>query len=150
MNIGSGSSYPACALSNFPPHPIIFDGVEVTSAEGFLQSLKFDKPHIQVEVCKLFGKAAKFRGKKRNKAWQQVQKLWWLGAEYDRHGDDYQELIARFYDELAAKSESFRNALIASGRSTLTHSIGHNDPSKTILTEREFCSNLTRVRSNWL
>ena len=150
MNIGSGGAYPSNALSNFPPHPIIFDGVEVTSAEGFLQSLKFDKPHIQVEVCKLFGKMAKFRGKKRNKAWKQIQKLWWLGEEFDRHGDEYQALIARFYDELGWQSASFRNALIASGKATLTHSIGHNDPSQTILTEREFCSNLTRVRSTYI
>lgn len=146
MNIGSGSGYPAAALSNFSPHPFVFDGVEVASPEGFLQSLKFDKPHVQIEVCKLVGKAAKFRGKKRNKNWQRVQKLWWLGQEFDRHGTEYQELLDRFYFELAKQSESFRKALLATGNATLTHSIGHNDPSKTILTEREFCSRLTRLR----
>ena len=70
MNIGSGNGYPADSLSNFHPHRFEFDGVECSSMEGLLQSFKFDKPHIQVEVCKLTGKAAKFRGQKRNKAWK--------------------------------------------------------------------------------
>lgn len=146
MNVGSGASYPANALSNFAPHPFTFDGVEIASAEGFLQSLKNDKPHIQVEMCKLVGKAAKFKGKSRNKAWQRVQKLWWMGHEMDRHGQEYQDLLTRFYREMAEKSESFRRALLASGKAVFTHSIGHNDSSKTILTEREFCSLLTRTR----
>lgn len=146
MDIGSGNGYPSAALSNFSPHPFIFDGVEIASAEGFLQSLKFDKPHVQVEVCKLVGKGAKFRGKGRNKAWQRVQKLWWMGEELDRHGDEYQALLDRFYREMAEQSESFRKALLASGKANLTHAIGHNDPSKTVLTEREFCSRLMKLR----
>lgn len=148
MNIGSGNGYPSAKLSNFSPNGCIFDGVEIASPEGFVQSLKFDKPHIQVEVCKLVGKEAKFRGKKRNKAWQRVQKLWWMGAEYDRHGNDYQALLDRFYQSLADQNEGFRKALLATDKATLTHSIGHNDPSKTVLTEREFCSRLTRIRDN--
>ena len=40
MDISSGSSYPASSLSNFSPHPFIIDGVECSSMEGFLQSLK--------------------------------------------------------------------------------------------------------------
>ena len=33
MDIGSGKSYPAHALSNFAPHPFVFDGVECASLE---------------------------------------------------------------------------------------------------------------------
>ena len=47
MNIGSGQDYPANALSNFAPHPFVFDGVEVNSMEGFLQSLKFKNFDMQ-------------------------------------------------------------------------------------------------------
>jgi len=46
MNIGSGNGYPSSALSNFAAHPFVIDGVHCASMEGFLQSLKFDKPHI--------------------------------------------------------------------------------------------------------
>jgi predicted NAD-dependent protein-ADP-ribosyltransferase YbiA (DUF1768 family) len=63
MDIGSGKGYPSSALSNFSPHPFVLDGVEIASMEGFLQSLKFSNIEIQKEVCKLIGKAAKFKGK---------------------------------------------------------------------------------------
>lgn len=146
MNIGSGSAYPSNALSNFSPHPFVFDQVEVNSMEGLLQAFKDDKPHIQVETCKLVGKAAKFKGKKRNKAWKRVQKLWWMGEEFDRHGKEYQELLDRAYQSMFDQSESFRNALKASGKANLTHSLGSNNASETVLTEREFCSRLMKLR----
>ena len=66
MNIGSGNGYPNSALSNFAPHPFVIDGVWCASMEGFLQSLKFESVDMQNYVCTLVGKAAKFKGKKRN------------------------------------------------------------------------------------
>ena len=66
MDIGSGSGFPSGTLSNFAPHPFVIDGVECNSMEGFLQSLKFSNPEMQKEVCKLVGKAAKFKGKKKS------------------------------------------------------------------------------------
>jgi predicted NAD-dependent protein-ADP-ribosyltransferase YbiA (DUF1768 family) len=41
MDILSGSGYPSGALSNFAPHPFVFDGVQVASMEGLLQAFKF-------------------------------------------------------------------------------------------------------------
>jgi predicted NAD-dependent protein-ADP-ribosyltransferase YbiA (DUF1768 family) len=146
MNIGSKSGYPSSALSNFAPHPFVFDGVECSSLEGLLQSLKFDKPHVQVEVCKLVGLEAKYRGKKRNKAWKRQQTLWWKGVPMNRHSDFYQEFLDKVYEAVYTQNEGFRRALIATGNSTLTHSIGHNDASETVLTEREFCSRLEKLR----
>ena len=146
MNIGSGSGYPASALSNFSPHPFVFDGVECASMEGLLQSFKFDKPHVQKEVCKLVGKGAKFRGKKRNKAWKSKQTLWWNGVAFDRHGPAYQALLDDAYDALATNVK-FQKALLASDKAVLTHSIGSNSASETCLTTREFVSRLTRIRS---
>lgn len=29
MDIGSGNSYPSCALSNFALHPFVIDGVQL-------------------------------------------------------------------------------------------------------------------------
>jgi len=37
MDVGSGSKYPAGALSNFSPHPFSIDDIECNSMEGFLQ-----------------------------------------------------------------------------------------------------------------
>ena len=145
MDVGSGKGWPADKLSNFSPHPFIFRGVACNSMEGLVQSFKFDKPHIQVEVCKLVGLAAKRRGSKRNKAWKQSQTLWWDGVAYDRHGPEYQTLIDEAFEALS-QNDGFRRALLATGSSILTHSIGKRDARDTVLTEREFCSRLMACR----
>lgn len=145
MDIKSGSGYPASKLSNFAAHPFTFDGVECTSMEGLLQSFKFDKEHIQQEVCKMVGLAAKRRGAKRNKAWKSKQALWWRGIVYDRKSDDYQKLLDMAFDALA-QNEGFRKALIATNDAVLKHSIGNSKKTETCLTEQEFVSRLTKMR----
>lgn len=144
MDIGSGGDWPSCALSNFAPHPFEIDGVKCNSMEGFLQSLKFKSIEMQEHVCTLVGMKAKFKGKE--KKWWKTQTLWWRGEEIDRHSDEYQELLDRAYNELA-KNSSFQKALLATKNSTLTHSIGKNNPSQTILTNSEFCSRLMKIRA---
>lgn len=143
MNIQSGCGYPASALSNFAPHPFIIDGVECNSMEGFLQSLKFDNPSYQKYVCTLVGVQAKYKGKK--KKWWRKQELYWQGETYDRHSQEYQDLLDRAYFALA-KNDGFRKALLATGDSKITHSIGRSNPSETILTRTEFCSRLMKIR----
>ena len=144
MEIGSGAGFPGDALSNFAPHPFVIDGVECASMEGFLQSLKFSNPDMQREVCKLVGKAAKFKGKP--KKWYRTQTLYWQGKEYKRDSEEYQELLDRAYNELG-KNTGFQRALLATGNATLTHSIGKNKQSETVLTVKEFISRLYRLRA---
>lgn len=144
MDIGSGSGYPASALSNFSPHPFVLDDVQCASMEGFLQSLKFKDPLMQENVCTLVGISAKRRGKK--KKWWVDQKLYWRGEVYPRQSKEYQELLDRAFDALS-ENEGFRKALLASEKATLKHSIGKNKESETVLTVREFCSRLTKIRT---
>jgi len=146
MDIRSGAGYPAGALSNFRRYNFVFDGVECASMEGLLQAFKFDKPHIQVAVCQLWGKKAKFRGKKRDRAWKQVQMLWWKGKAMNRHGLEYQIKLDLAFESLA-QNPDFIKALLATGNATLTHSLGKSNPHDTVLTEREFCSRLEKIRS---
>lgn len=145
MDIGSGSGYPESALSNFAPHPFVIDGIECNSMEGFLQSLKFKEPEMQKEICQLVGKAAKFRGKK--KKWYRTQTLYWQGKEYRRDSDEYQQLLDKAFSCLA-ENTGFQKALLATGTSTLTHSIGKTKISETVLTRSEFCSRLMAIRTN--
>ncbi len=145
MDIGSGKGGPQGRLSNFHPRPFVFRGVKCASMEGLLASLKFDKPHIQIEVCKLTGLAAKRRGQKRNKAWKSQQTLWWDGVAYDRDGAAYQHLLDEAFDALA-QNTAFQKDLLATGDAVLRHSIGRNKKSETVLTQREFCSRLTKIR----
>lgn len=143
MDIGSGTGFPSASLSNFTPHPFVFDGVACASMEGLLQSFKFKDPAMQLEVCKLVGKAAKFKGKK--KKWWRDQTLFWKGQEFKRDSQEYQDLLDRAFNALA-KNTSFINALLATGSATLTHSIGKTKQSETVLTRQEFCSRLTKLR----
>lgn len=144
MDIGSKCGYPASSLSNFSPHPFEIDGVKCNSMEGFLQSLKFESLDMQEYVCSLVGYAAKKKG--RNKNWNQKQILYWRGVEYKRLSNEYQELLDRAYDELSLNT-GFQNALLATNNSSITHSIGKNKESETVLTEREFCSRLIKIRN---
>jgi hypothetical protein len=143
MDIGSGKEYPSNALSNFAPHPFIFDDIECNSMEGLLQSFKFSNPDMQKQICKLIGKTAKFKGK--SKKWWISQKLYWNGVEYDRKSKEYQDLLDRAFDALS-KNTSFQKALLASGKSVLTHKIGKMKENETILTRKEFISRLNKIR----
>lgn len=142
MDIKSGKFYPSCSLSNFAPHPFELDGVECASMEGFLQSLKFKNPEMQKEVCKLVGYASKRKGSKKN--WKD-NGLFWQGKQIDRFGNEYQELLDRAYEALS-KNSGFQKALLASGYAILEHSIGRRKEKETVLTKKEFCDRLMRIR----
>lgn len=141
MDIRSKNGYPASALSNFAPHPFVIDGIKCASMEGFLQSLKFKNPAMQIEVCRLVGLKAKYKGKKKN--WWKDQLLYHQGEAIDRHSAAYQDLIDKAYNALFGNSK-FRAALAASS-GVFTHNIGNDNPVRTVLTRHEFCSQLKRL-----
>lgn len=146
MDIGSGSGYPSSALSNFAPHRFTFRGVECYSMEGLLQSFKFKSPDMQREVCKLVGKVAKFKGKP--KKWYRTQTLYWDGVEYKRDSNEYQKLLDDAYYALSM-NEGFKKALLATNNANLTHSMGKNTKSQTVLTTSEFCGRLMKIRERY-
>lgn len=144
MDIGSGKGYPASSLSNFAPHEFTIDGITCQSMEGFLQSLKFQDKEMQKHICTLIGKKAKFKGSRKN--WKKTQTLYWQGTPLKRDSKEYQDLLDRAFEELS-KNTSFKKALLATNNATLTHSIGKNKISETVLTRIEFISRLTKIRS---
>lgn len=145
MDIGSKNSYPAGALSNFTANNFIVDNVVCASMEGFLQGLKFKSIEMQAEICTYIGFGAKKAGSKKN--WQKTQTLWWRGVPINRHSDTYQNLITKAYNSMFEHSSKFRNALKAAGQDAVfTHSMGRHNESETVLTEREFCSQLMRLK----
>lgn len=146
MDVLSTAQYPASQLSNLAAHPFVFDGVACSSMEGFLQSLKFESPAVQEYVCTMFGIAAKRKGATMSKHWQAVQTLWWAGRAYDRHGEEYEALLTRAYDAMFEQSENFRRALAIAGDEKFEHSVGTDDPSKTVITTAAFCGQLDRLR----
>jgi len=144
VDIRSSSSYPGGALSNFSPHPFVFHGFKVNSMEGFLQGLKFKSPEMQQHVFTLVGMCAKKKGI--NKKWFRKQELYFQGIFISRHSQEYQNLLDEAYEAMFSQNKKARKALLATKGATLKHSIGKSDPHKTVLTEREFCSRLTKIR----
>lgn len=144
MEIRAGLKYPAGALSNFAPHPFVFDGIQCNSMEGFLQSLKFENPEMQEHICTLTGKAAKRSGAKKN--WQRTQILYWRGEPIKRDSQEYQDLLDRAYLAMFSQNQKAQNALLATKNATLTHSIGRRKINETVLTQQEFCSRLIEIR----
>jgi len=144
MDIGSGETYPAGALSNFTPRPFVFHGFIINSMEGFLQGLKFKNPEMQQHVFTLVGRSAKYRGSR--KKWYKEQTLYFQGQAISRHSQEYQQLLDEVYATMFDNNEKARRTLLATCDAVLTHSLGKNDPHKTVLTEREFCSRLMNIR----
>lgn len=147
IDIKAKAPWPACALSNFAAHPFVYSGFKAASMEGFLQALKIEDDEEQYRVRALTGKEAKEAGQAYPNAFGFGGNLnfgGWILSRHDRH---YQEILFDAYDALFEQSEDFREALRATGDAVLTHSIGSNDPTKTILTECEFLMQLYRLRA---
>ena len=68
-----------------------------------------------------------------------------MHKEYKRDSDEYQELLDRAFNALA-ENKKFQKALLATGNAVLKHTIGSRDMAHTVLTRREFCSRLTKIR----
>lgn len=143
INIHSQWGYPSCALSNLASYDFEMDGVPCKSMEGFLQSLKFKDLERQKDICQLAGIQAKRSGAEQD--WHSSQTLHWQGKAYKRQSREYAELLEQDYNELF-KNENFKKTLWASNNKKLRHTIGNPDPTKTILTEKEFCHSLNALR----
>jgi predicted NAD-dependent protein-ADP-ribosyltransferase YbiA (DUF1768 family) len=147
LDICSTAKYPAKALSNFTARKFIFDEVECGSLEGLLQAFKFEKMHLQAEVCKMAGINAKNKGKDRNSQWKIKGGIWWQNEFYKRLSDDYQRLLDRVFLTVARQCEDFRQALIDTGDLILIHRIGKVSELDTVLTQNELCSRLMKIRT---
>lgn len=145
IDIWSKSPYPANVLSNLHPNAFEIDGVKCASMEGFLQSLKYEDVEVQKEICSLSGIEAKERS---TSGWQTSQTVYWQGNSIRRPSRQFQDLIERSYFQLYQQNETFRKALLSTKGKNLYHTRGINNPCKTILTENEFCTILTKLRDS--
>lgn len=146
LNIGSDSSWLANVLSNFAATSFVIDGIKCASIEGFIQALKFPNPEMQVHVCSLIGKKAKFKGKKANKRVKQTQKVWWQGQEFGFRSLEHFSLIERALRAKFTQNKRAQKALLATINMTLTHDLGHPKSPHTSLPAREFISMLYKIR----
>ena len=145
LDIHSKGKFPSNVLSNFHESRFKFDGIQINSMEGFLQSLKTSDINLQKKICKLIGKDAKNAGIEIAQNYD-MKTLHWKGQPIDRFSDDYKHLLKRVYKTKFEQDPLFRNAIKASKDKRLVHSIGKNSQQETILTEQEFTSLLVWLR----
>ena len=143
IDISSTSKFPVGDLSNFTPYTFTFRGIDFVSMEALLQGLKFEGLEKQNKVFRLVGVEAKRKGRKRK--WFLDQTLYWQGKPMRRDSDEYRTLVEEAFNALSANKD-FRKALLATGGKTLYHTMGESDPTRTVLTEEEFCGILTDIR----
>jgi hypothetical protein len=143
IDIGSDINDIGKVLSNFSEFHFIVDGIFCASMEGFLQSLKFEDQNKQIEVCKLIGLKAKFKGKK--KKWFKKQILYWNNKTIKRDSVEYQFLLDKAFTQLFNNKE-YKENLIKTKGFILTHKIGKNKIEETVLTTEEFCDRLMKLR----
>lgn len=151
LDIYSKGEYPADVLSNFYPNSFAFDGIDCASMEGLLQSLKTKDPCRQKEICGYWGIQAKQAHRHRfaNIGWKLTGTLYWKGKPMKRSSDAYQRFLDKAYSALCS-NRNFREALLASAGRELTHKIGKSDSKRTVLTEYEFVTRLSRYRQQLL
>ena len=145
IDISSTSKFPAGYLSNFTPYKFTFRGFDFTSMESLLQGLKFEGVETQNSVFQRVGVKAKLRGKKRK--WYPDQTLYWQGTPMKRDSEEYKNIVREAFYALAENID-FQQTLLATGDKRLYHTMGKSDPTRTILTEEEFCGILTEVRTS--
>ena len=142
LDIGS----PLCKeLSNFQPYEFTFRGIKFYSMEGLLQGIKFNDLEKQKSVFKLIGKKAKFKGKKSK--WYIEQTLYFQGEAIKRDSQEYKDFIEDAFLALYIKNPTAQRNLLNTSKYKLIHSIGKNDITKTVLTEKEFCDILLKIRN---
>ena len=63
-----------------------------------------------------------------------------------RDSEEYKNIVCEAFYALAENID-FQKTLLATGNKRLYHTMGKSDPTRTILTEAEFCSILTEIRN---
>ena len=143
IDIDHNGPYPAFMLSNLEPYKFAFRGKQFRSIESLFQGLKYRDIAQQNRVFEKVGIDAKVRRARSN--WQASQTLYWQGEPMGRHSKEYKDCIDEAYAALAANSD-FCEALLATGNKCLYNSYAKTNSSKTVLTSKEQCKALMRLR----
>ena len=143
IDIDHNGPYPAFMLSNLEPYKFVFRGKQFLSIESLFQGLKYRDIAQQNRVFEKVGIDAKVRRARSN--WQASQTLYWQGEPMGRHSKEYKDFIDEAYAALAANSD-FCEALLATGNKCLYNSYAKTNSSQTVLTAKEQCNALMRLR----
>lgn len=135
------------SLSTPFPHNFTFHGIKIRSVEGFLQSLKYKDEKTKQHLINCYGSEVCFlRSSNFDENLKDEGYLYFEGKKIDRYDIEYQELLNELYLSLCSNS-TFESSLRATGDRELLYSTGIEDPTKTLLTSREFADRLKIIRN---
>jgi len=131
-------------LSNLHHSPFYYQGFQCGSIEGVLQGIKFRNVSEQARVFALYGFNAKQQGKPVK--WED---LYIKDACLQRMSYMYEVFLNDLYYECFNQNPDRKQLLLDTHPHQLRHTIGHNNKSITVLTEKEFIFTLTTLREMW-
>lgn len=154
VNIGVDIENGLDLLSNFAATPFEVDGVDVHTAEGLIQGVKFEDECMQREVCALSsGLEAKHAGRNANKRIERELQsqgsalVFWQGRSFGFRSPEHFALLRRALEAKFASNAAARTALLSTGHATLIHDLGHPESPMTSLPAEVFCKMLGEIRA---
>ena len=146
VNMFKDSPWPGNILSNFAKTPFVFDGIECSCAEAFIQSLKVSDAIEQKMFCSLQGHEAWAQGSKLTKNIFELGRVWWKGKAYKLHSKEHFSLVRSGLAKKFSQSVEARKALIATNQAILIHDYGQAPGKKQSLPVNIFCDMVTEIR----
>lgn len=129
-----------------PNQPFEFGGKKIASVNAFLLALKVQDPEKQKELCALPLDKVKEAAREIEPIYDS-RTLYWKGKPIARTSNEYANLLEKLYVKRFKNDATFRDAIRESKHFHLIHSIGKQNPSETILTEKEFIGLLEKLQS---
>ncbi len=116
LDIKARGRFPANVLSNFSDTKFQFDGVQINSMEGFLQSLKVKDPDEQRKLCLMSGFDAKKASKSIKRAKDDLM-LFWNNHTFRKDSPMFREILA---EVLAQKNKNLTSSFFEWGGKTIS------------------------------
>ena len=132
-------------LSNLYPYQFEMDDIVYESMEAFFVSLKTPDANEKDKIYNMSGFQCWKYGKQFD--WKTKQIVYYKNIELNRISSDYNKLIHKAYQHLF-KNENYKNKIIESLPYKLDHTIGYSDPTKTLLTRKEFIFQLETLQNS--
>lgn len=141
--------HPEDILSRLCNNDFCYDKVQCGCMEAFLQSLRYRDEEIQRKVCVMSASELGYQLEWYPAPdWRHSQTLWWKGKPIKRDSREYRTLIYRAHSEMFRWSYRFRSVLMQTLDKKLVCNSGDDDPRTCLLTDKEYCTILTRLRAN--
>lgn len=130
-------------LKTFAEREFLFDRVECSSIESVLEAFKFEDINDQIEIAGMPAWDAYQQGQREDAMqWQTTRMLYWNGRQYNRDGEEYQELLKRLFFSIFEQDAQFRLDVAFLKNASVMSKVGGINPQTQVMTKKEYIANL--------